>query len=210
MIDMENKFYLNGEPYFVSAAKELGINVSEYAGSYHTTTNFVIVDERGVITWRNGCPVIYGDKSDAIDEISNWSEIRNVSVITELEFLLKYMPEECKKAFGGYYDIQNEEIMDTTNGHNPELVDKINKCWTKNREKFQPILCALYQRDIKEIYNADSFAYDEWDSESKAYYSLIAEWDFYAANYLEHIADDGDLQVILDFIGADKPIAEQA
>lgn len=92
-----------------------------------------------------------------------------------------------------------ESIMDTTNGHREDLVTKINKLWNDHREKFAPILCALYKRDFEEIYNADSFA-DLPDDKEQALAELINEWDFHAYNYLQHISDDLDLQTIINFI----------
>lgn len=128
-----------------------------------------------------------------------------------------FVAEKTAKLLDDY-----EEIMDTTNGHNPELVDKINKMWNKNRESFFPILCALYERDIDEITDSDAFQEKEWletdeyktacDTELEkrdwtaynkmALGRMIAEWDFYAYNYLQHIADDNDLECILHFVGA--------
>jgi hypothetical protein len=109
-----------------------------------------------------------------------------------------------------------EEVMDTTNGHNPELVKKINIAWSEKCEKFYPILCALYERDIDEITNSDAFQLPEWiDSDEHhkgvvtgdwSEYNTMAlnqmkkEWDFFAINYLQHIADDTDLETILTFI----------
>lgn len=92
-----------------------------------------------------------------------------------------------------------EEIMDTTNGHDKELVTKINKLWSRERERFAAILCALYRRDFEEIYNADSFLGLPNDK-MQAADTLIREWDFHAYNYLQHIADDLDLQTIINFI----------
>lgn len=95
-----------------------------------------------------------------------------------------------------------EEVMDTTNNHDTELVKKINDAWNTKREKFAPILIALYKRDIDEIVASDAFA--DWGRVRTNYgtpYEYMEEnWDIEAPNYLQHIADDGDLKVILDFI----------
>jgi hypothetical protein len=97
-----------------------------------------------------------------------------------------------------------EDVMDTTNGHNPELVAKINIAWNEKREQFFPILCALYKRDNDEILASDAFA--DWKKVSKDYDTLYeymeANWDIEAYNYLQHIADDTDLECILNYLHA--------
>lgn len=98
-----------------------------------------------------------------------------------------------------------EDIMDTTNGHNAELVAKINIAWNEKREMFFPIICALYKRDIKEIIDkildSDAFTFPKYDAED-AYRYLKDNWDVEVYNYLQHIADDTDLECILNFLHA--------
>ena len=97
-----------------------------------------------------------------------------------------------------------EEIMDTTNTHNPELVKKINIAWNEKREQFFPIMCALYKRDIEEIMDSDAFTFP-WEHEytaDDAYLYLAENWDIEADNYLQHIADDTDLECVLNFLHA--------
>ena len=91
-----------------------------------------------------------------------------------------------------------EEIMDTTQNHDAELVRKINQAWNEKREQFCPILRALYARDIKEIMDSD--AWNWTDDEESVKETLHDEWDFHADNYLMHIADDLDLKAILTFL----------
>ena len=110
-----------------------------------------------------------------------------------------------------------EEIIDEWgDAHDPELRRKINDAWNKNREGFCPILRALYARDIDEITDHDAFQYTDWlDTEVqykavetgdwRPYMDMVLaemqrEWDFYADNYLNHIADDCDLECILNFL----------
>ena len=100
--------------------------------------------------------------------------------------------------------------------HDPELRKKINDAWNKNREQFAPILRTLYARDIEEITDHDAFQYEEWkdspeyrrgvcvgdweDYNKMALNHMQREWDFFADNYLSHIADDTDLECILAFL----------
>ena len=94
--------------------------------------------------------------------------------------------------------VSGEEIMDTTQNHDPELVRKINQAWNEKREQFCPILRALYARDIKEIMDSDAWNWtDDADSVKE---TLHDEWDVHADNYLMHIADDLDLRTILTFL----------
>ena len=97
-----------------------------------------------------------------------------------------------------------EDIMDTTNSHNPELVAKINIAWNEKREMFFPIMCALYKRDIKEIMDSDAFTFP-WEhgyTADDAYLYLAENWDIETYNYLQHIADDTDLECILNYLHA--------
>ena len=97
-----------------------------------------------------------------------------------------------------------EDIMDTTNNHNPELVAKINIAWNEKREQFFLIMCALYKRDIEEIMDSDAFTFP-WEhgyTADDAYLYLVENWDIEAYNYLQHIADDADLECILNYLHA--------
>lgn len=91
-------------------------------------------------------------------------------------------------------------IMNVNNGHNPDLVRKINMLWAQRGDAFELILKALYKRDINEIFNSDSFAYDSWRVPAEALVALEAAWEEHAGNYLMHIADDGDLETIIAFV----------
>ena len=99
----------------------------------------------------------------------------------------------------------SDDIMDTTNGHNPELVGKINRAWIERRADFFPILCALYKRDENEIRDSDAFGFSAGIIESygSIYEYMAKHWDIEAENYLMHIADDTDLKTILNFLHYD-------
>lgn len=94
--------------------------------------------------------------------------------------------------------VSGEEIMDTTQSHDPELVRKINQAWNEKREQFCPILRALYARDIKEIMDSDAW---NWTGDAESVKEILHdEWDVHVDNYLMHIADDWDLKAILYFL----------
>lgn len=107
-----------------------------------------------------------------------------------------YSQSKNVKILPGY-----EDIMDITNGHNPELVAKINIAWNEKREMFFPVMCALYKRDVQEILDSDAFTFPKYDADD-AYRYLKDNWDIEAYNYLQHIADDTDLECILNYLHA--------
>ena len=96
-------------------------------------------------------------------------------------------------------ETEPERIMDETNGHERELVRRINDAWNKRREEFAPIMRALYIRDRAEIFNSDAFS-DLPDYYEIAANELDAHWDKYAGTYLQEIADNNDLSTILHFL----------
>ena len=124
---------------------------------------------------------------------------------------------EDEKAYTAkIHELMGGDIMDTLNGHNKELVDKINDAWRKGKKEFEIILKALYERDIDEITDSDAFLIKEWTKSEEwedgcrtdywkpymdmALADMKEHWEDYAENYLMHIADDCDLEAILSFI----------
>lgn len=130
-----------------------------------------------------------------------------------------YFPASAFQTY--YHDFEDDPdgIMDTTNAHDPALVAQINEKWDKFKEHFRPILLALYERDIDEITDADSFHIPEWGEWDEAKHGvdtadwkpyndrvlrlMKAHWEDFAENYLMHIADDQDLDCILKFVRCD-------
>lgn len=197
--------------YFIDAAQSLGESVKEYLGK--AKYNYVIVEGGQPLMWRNSdSPVIFGGLDEVAGELANWPlPIENISIITEEDYIKRYLGNAWKE----WYEYE-ETIMDTGNGHSEELVNSINHAWRKNREMFYGILCTLYKRDIDEITDADSFHSEEW-SKTEEYQKgldtgdwqdymdmvlakMCKEWDFYAENYLMHVADDCDLECILRYL----------
>jgi hypothetical protein len=125
---------------------------------------------------------------------------------------LGFINEEKMELLPDYEEI----ITDWGDAHDSELRSKINDAWNKNRAGFCPILRALYARDIDEITDHDAFQYVEWKDTPEYRYGLEnddwsdynkmalahmqREWDSFADNYLNHIADDCDLECILNFL----------
>lgn len=141
------------------------------------------------ISYEGGIYLITGftERGIAVDEVKPGNDPG--WIVTEIGL----SQHDKVKILPGY-----EEIMDTTQNHNPELVRKINDAWNEKREQFCPILRALYARDIKEIMDSD--AWDWTDNAESVKETLHDEWDVHADNYLMHIADDWDLKAILYFL----------
>ena len=130
-----------------------------------------------------------------------------------------YTPMDICTLFGKIERKEGGDIMDDTNGHDPELVREINQKWAKYSYRFKPILLALYERDIDEITDCDSFLFNEWKAwpeydngcetgkwgayNIRALEDLKECWEFHAENYLKHIADDQDLKTIITFVRCD-------
>ena len=103
-----------------------------------------------------------------------------------------------------------EEIMDTTNSHMPEYVEKINDAWNSDkREQFCPVLLILYARDLDEMLESDAYDFSkvvdlegkDKDAVRETILTYMKDnWDIEAPNYLMHIADDLDLKTILTFL----------
>lgn len=83
-------------------------------------------------------------------------------------------------------NVNNTDIMDTSNGHNPSLVNAINNAYNKRTEEFEEILRMLVKRDIDDI---DPEHIDV----------STASLDNLAHYYCQCIADDWDLEAIVRF-----------
>lgn len=83
-------------------------------------------------------------------------------------------------------NVNNIDIMDTSNGHNPSLVNAINRAYNHQTESFEEILRMLVKRDIDDI---DPEHIDV----------STASLDNLAHYYCQCIADDWDLEAIARF-----------
>lgn len=127
-----------------------------------------------------GCLVIYGNDIDA--------DVCDSIELTEKDIKHEYLVgiiNEMKRS--KYID-----IMDTHNGHNEELVRKINSAWkdAKYHNSFSEILLALLVRDHEEYIDK----YCEIEDYS-------GDWAMaHAHEIIEGVCDDQDLETILLFI----------
>lgn len=107
----------------------------------------------------------------------------------------QFYKENNFNPFNMVYEIKEESVMDTTNGHDAKLVEYINYIWCRQSESFKPILLALFTRDKEE-------------ANDKGIELSMFENDFssFAYEFLQHVCDDVDLGVIIDFIRYSEPI----
>ena len=98
----------------------------------------------------------------------------------------------CKKenlsAFNVNYKVEEATIMNCFNAHDPKLVEKINYLWARTSKSFKPILFALYERDKEEAEEKEIVEPNDENFESFAY------------DFMMHVCDDADLEVIINFI----------
>lgn len=94
-------------------------------------------------------------------------------------------------------------IMDGTNGHNPALVKQLNVRWMEDKQMFKDILCALYHRDVEEIRDSDTYNWGDKSIDDICRY-MYEHWANEASNYLQHIADDQDLETIIKYVRYDR------
>ena len=135
------------------------------------------VDVSAVQRDDKGNLVIYGADLDADEDFE----------FTEKDIKPRYLASiiECMKP-------KHTDIMDTYNGHNAELVRKINDAWKdeKYHDSFSEILLALVVRDHEEYIDK----YCEIEDYS-------GDWAMaHAHEIMEGVCDDWDLETILSFI----------
>jgi hypothetical protein len=100
-------------------------------------------------------------------------------------------PEYLVDLVGYIEDHCYHDIMDTYNGHNAELVRKINAAWKddKYHDSFGDILYALTCRDM-----------DEWEEKYNDIIHHSEDAMAHAHEIMEGVCDDQDLETILSFI----------
>ena len=159
--------------------------------------------------------VLYYDAIYAITDVAaNGYRVSFVGGDTrgEIRSSIGFMSEGKMEKLVGYDEVMHE-WGDT---HNAALRSRINYEWNTNRELFGIVLKGLYKRDIEEITDHDAFQIPGWlrlpeykkgcdtgdwtDYNAVVLRKMTDAWDFYAETYLSHIADDGDLELIISFI----------
>ena len=133
----------------------------------------------------NGGLVIYGNDIDA--------DVYDNIELTEKDIKHEYLVGIINEMKRNKYS----DIMNTYNGHNEELVRKINTAWKNSvyRHRFAFVVYSIAQRDYSEC--EEKFNCDMGNFLA----SIIDDCDFESIhNVLQEICDDIDLQTILLFI----------
>lgn len=86
--------------------------------------------------------------------------------------------------------VQPYEIMKHYfNGHDKDLVNKINYIYAKDVEAMKPILLALYKRDVVVA-----------DTKGITEQMFHNNFDLFCENFLTYVCDDEDLKTIINFV----------
>lgn len=110
---------------------------------------------------------------------------------TSIEARLATLKAKRKLFTSKVKDMDDWEIMDDTNNHNPMLVKCINSAWNddESSKHFEDIVVALMMRDS-----------DEVEEKLGELQSVTDNWIDFLPDYLMRIADDWDLTTILHFV----------
>lgn len=137
----------------------------------------------------------------AVREVAKMLDFtRSLNVDKRVQFLNPLILKKVERAF--------YPIMTPYNSHNKDLVNKINELWNseERHNRFQPILVAFMQRDLEEMYDKNCFG-EASDEKTEKFFDenvnvsyLFSHWEDLAEYYLMRVADDADLQCIIDFI----------
>lgn len=137
----------------------------------------------------------------AVREVAKMLDFtRSLNVDKRVQFLNPLILTKVERAF--------YPIMTPHNAHNKDLVNKINELWNseERHNRFQPILVAFMQRDLEEMYDKNCFG-EASDEKTEKFFDenvnvsyLFSHWEDLAEDYLMRVADDADLQCIIDFI----------
>lgn len=84
------------------------------------------------------------------------------------------------------FEVTCYDFMDASNNHDADLVEKINLAWHSKRHEFIDIVRLLVKRDI-------------WDDNPEFFEQSVEDQ---CRVYCQHIADDKDLRIILDYCRA--------
>lgn len=76
------------------------------------------------------------------------------------------------------------DLMDASNNHDPDLVERVNSAYNEKPEEFAKIVDLLAQRDIDERLNPEFYAKGVWAR---------------CHEYCQNIADNSDLRTILSY-----------
>lgn len=106
---------------------------------------------------------------------------------TEWELTDKNIPTKINFEIADIPSVKCCDLMDTSNGHNKELVRRINKAYGQHTEWFIQIVRLLAERDVVEFVNTINRLPQSLDNGTICH------------EYCQRIADNTDLAAILEY-----------
>lgn len=188
--------------FFVKDASDWGESVESYYAN--TNENYVVIISGHLLLWDDGAnPVIYGSKGDALAELNEDDDLREVNIITEKELIDTYCKEELEE------ELTISRGVMGSKGHDAELVRKMNVLYNDSKEDevllnmFWIAITAHYRRDLHTIIGSGEFdsLFAGLKTDEEILNELLGNWERYLYGYLTNIASDKDLEVILKFCG---------
>lgn len=150
-----------------------------------TKYRWVKINELGCIIDKSFCTFDSEDKCfEVMSRVVFMREMRRDTLMIRIKDGEIEVENVCFVRYTYKIEAVHPDCMDGSNGHDKELVARVNNLWDTEREKFMAILCTLMERDEEE--------FKEFDVEFGTAYDRVH-------SYLMNVADNKDLEVIVKF-----------
>lgn len=150
-----------------------------------TKYRWVKINELGCIIDKSFCTYDSEDKCfEVMKRVVFMREMRRGTLMIRIKDGEIEVENVCFVRYTYKIEAVHPDCMDGSNGHDKELVARVNNLWDTEREKFMAILCTLMERDEEE--------FKEFDVEFGTAYDRVH-------SYLMNVADNKDLEVIVKF-----------
>lgn len=150
-----------------------------------TKYRWVKINELGCIIDKSFCTFDSEDKCfEVMSRVVFMREMRRDTLMIRIKDGEIEVENVCFVRYTYKIEAVHPDCMDSSNGHDKELVARVNNLWDTEREKFMAILCTLMERDEEE--------FKEFDVEFGTAYDRVH-------SYLMNVADNKDLEVIIKF-----------
>lgn len=150
-----------------------------------TKYRWVKINELGCVIDKSFCTYDSEDKCfEVMKRVVFMREMRRGTLTIRIKDGEIEVENVCFVRYTYKIEAVHPDCMDGSNGHDKELVARVNNLWDTEREKFMAILCTLMERDEEE--------FKEFDVEFGTAYDRVH-------SYLMNVADNKDLEVIVKF-----------
>lgn len=150
-----------------------------------TKYRWVKINELGCVIDKSFCTYDSEDKCfEVMSRVVFMREMRRDTLTIRIKDGEIEVENVCLVRYTYKIETIHPDCMDISNGHDKELVARVNNLWDTEREKFMAILCTLMERDEEE--------FKEFDIEFGTAYDRVH-------SYLMNVADNKDLEVIVKF-----------